>query len=236
MTPLKPKTAAQNVSRPRGMHSRVRRLAALALCLLLRTAAQAEIIFTDLGAGVTVTPGAIMDIDVNDSPMAGIGIGATRDFHLYFGFNDPNQPTLFPVGGSTTTRALATGGFVDLLTAGTVIGPPAGSFTAHGGNTNLATEPAGPWAGGANGFIGFHITDTDQYGYLHVDYNDAANSLTLLNFGVESHANTAILAGARPAANNVAVPEPSTFAFLGLGLASFGWWRRRRRQSPLRMD
>jgi hypothetical protein len=72
----------------------------------------------------------------------------------------------------------------------------------------------GYWEGGGVGFAGLYIypggAGTTQYGWARINYDDANDWLTLVDFAVETEFNTPITTGE--------IPEPGTIALLGLGM------------------
>jgi hypothetical protein len=82
------------------------------------------------------------------------------------------------------------------------------------------------WDGGAYGYIAVRLNQGDNnynYGWLEIDYNDAANTLTIGAMAFETSFGQSIQAGA--------VPEPSTYALLsGAAILGFVLLRRHRMQ------
>ncbi len=95
-----------------------------------------------------------------------------------------------------------------------------GSRPMGGGNQNVYLEngsfvgdPYWGNGGASSGYLGFSFlngtTNQTNYGFVELDYNDAANSLTLVRFAYDN-TGAGILAGAELSA----IPEPSTTAAL----------------------
>ncbi len=82
----------------------------------------------------------------------------------------------------------------------------------------------GPWDGGGEGYLGLRLQDGSsyRYGWARVNYDDADDQLTLLDFAIERTLDTSINAGA--------IPEPNhALLALAAGAAGLGAWRRRKR-------
>ena len=134
------------------------------------------------------------------------------------------------VGGGQMRRAGVTAGTAGNLAVGTSIGST-GSFNTSTGNvygTTSTTGLLGGWTYSSENIIGFKFVaaaGTTHYGWMRFAMGAATGSTTvgptrtLVDYGWESTAGVAILAGAG------AVPAPGALALLGLaGLAT----RRRR--------
>ena len=111
---------------------------------------------------------------------------------------------------------------------GTLIGPNTGYQSPGTGYTDLGPS-FGNWASGGQGYLGFTIRDASSgsasdvfYGWADITVNSDF-SVTLNAFAYENVRN-------RPIATPLsAVPEPATWAFMGLGLAALGFVARRQR-------
>ena len=134
------------------------------------------------------------------------------------------------VGGGQMRRAGVTAGTAGNLAVGTSIGST-GSFNTSTGNvygTTSTTGLLGGWTYSSENIIGFKFVaaaGTTHYGWMRFAMGAATGSTTVgptrtvVDYGGESTAGVAILAGAG------AVPAPGALALLGLaGLAT----RRRR--------
>ena len=134
------------------------------------------------------------------------------------------------VGGGQMRRAGVTTGTAGNLAVGTSIGST-GSFNTSTGNvygTTSTTGALGGWTYSSDNIIGFKFVaaaGTTHYGWMRFAMGAATGSTTVgptrtvVDYGWESTAGVAILAGAG------AVPAPGAIALLGLaGLAT----RRRR--------
>ena len=99
------------------------------------------------------------------------------------------------------------------------------------GNTYIALTAAAAaagWSAGANAYLGVQIlnsvTGQTNYGWVHLMTTGATGfPATIVDYAYDNTANTAITAGA--------VPEPSTFALLGVmaaGALGVREWRKRK--------
>jgi hypothetical protein len=83
-----------------------------------------------------------------------------------------------------------------------------------------------PWNDGGTGYVGlrFDIAGQTHYGWAQFTYDDAADTLTLLDFAYENTAGASILAG-----NTGVIPEPGSAALLmALASGAVAAYRRRR--------
>lgn len=126
---------------------------------------------------------------------------------LYHGFGGSELINLL----LDADRVLGPSNYAAKLPLGTVID---GSLT-FGPGADGYLEPE--WDGGGEGIVGFR-TFGGNYGWIHLSYDDAANTTTLLEFAVESDPGVAL---ATP------VPEPATFALFSTGAMAMLLRRRR---------
>lgn len=169
-------------------------------------------------------PGTLdINLDIN-------GDGIT-DFILESGSSDINYATLIPQGNNTI---VSMNSFVAAMTNGDTIGSSlAPIYQWSGGSTTIGflvlllgsgVVEDGNFVGKESGYIGFDLVDNgaNYYGWMHVVNpvsGDAGLYGVVTDWAYQSAPNTQILAGA--------VPEPSTWALLGLGI-SVSWIFRRK--------
>lgn len=93
-------------------------------------------------------------------------------------------------------------------------------------SAQLEASDSGVWegdTGGQIGYLGFNNTTTSMEAWVAIDYDDTANTIDVLSFGVAS-ASDNMTAGQ-------AVPEPSeTAALMILAAGSAALYRRRKRR------
>jgi len=187
--------------------------------------AQGSIIYTDV-ADVTMTvSGTSSSLHINPlTGQAGLSTFAGEKILGWFGYSSAEYPLLYAQSfvRSTANTGLAMLGSGIEIGASSLFGNTDGMyFELHGG----------AWGGGGLGYTGFRLSSGSDfnYGYLHFNYDDAANTVTLLDMAIESTVNTSILSG--NGAAEASVPEPGTIAILSLGIGALGLTRRRRKIS-----
>ena len=171
------------------------------------------------------TDGCYINVQTNllsNGPASGVPGWDVNPYMTGGGMNFYNS-----VGGGQMRRAGVTTGTAGNLAVGTSIGST-GSYNTRTGNvygTTAATGLAGGWTYSSDNIIGFKFVaaaGTTHYGWMRFAMGAATGSTTVgptrtvVDYGWESTAGTAIAAGA---------PAPGAIALLGLaGLAT----RRRR--------
>jgi hypothetical protein len=181
--------------------------------------AHASIIYTDV-ADVTFLSGSTLQVNPYTGGAGTSTLSGGASLLGWFGWDQSEYPLLYAV---SSVRGSANTGLA-MLSTGTEIG---GSSLF--GNTDGAYFEAygGEWEGGGDGYTGFRMGTTGgfNYGYLHFNYDDVANILTLLDMAIETTDNLAITAGAASAE----VPEPSSIFMFIIGLFSLAICRNRRK-------
>lgn len=189
--------------------------------------ADASILYTDIVDLTMSTVNENINFDLDHSgagPYAVLnGNTAGDDFQLR------------STGSTDVTTALSFGSnqmagyYLSKLSAGATIdaGQP-----WNGGVSYFEFFDTGAWQGGADAYLGLRINSGAgfNYGWAHVSYDDAANTMTLKEFAIEQTLNTAITAGDVGTPAN-ATPEPSSVLLVALGLGGMALRRRRAAQA-----
>jgi len=164
------------------------------------------------------------------------GSGATNGIHLYFGSENTAKADIYSLNnlnspGDGVFVAHGTNGYTTKFLGGTTIGS---SSTFQIGGEYMAYNGIGPWAGGSHGvptYLGIALksgTDgsTTNYGWIELNYDTTAGTMTVSEFALNSQDGQSIAAGDTGLS---AVPEPANTALLvAMGAAGFALYRQRR--------
>lgn len=145
------------------------------------------------------------------SPIVLSGGAATYGFTAATGAETGNGPGAAVATSGTALVASFFGSITDFGLGATIDGNQLYSFSAFPSRTVIPNSPADDFLG-----LAFTLSDGVHYGYAEVFGPD------LVNFAYESAPRVGIITGATP----TAVPEPATFALLGMGLVGFIATRR----------
>lgn len=211
---------------PRSRLARLTRAALPVAPLVLGVvpSAEAQVIFTPVNVSIGVGSSIFVDFGTGGATgSTSANNFAGTDVRLTFTFGSDLVPTVYNSGFNMS--ALVSGGYVANLAGGTTISSGLPGFVEsnqlrinYSGNNNAN------WSAGTTGFVGFKFQNntTPLLGWAEITYNND-RTLTLSGFAYESSGGS-ILAGAG------AIPEPSTYALLGLGVlvaGSAALYRRR---------
>jgi len=134
----------------------------------------------------------------------------------------------FNLWGASTQTWFSTSGLITgpyNLTFGTVIGGPASNFFRPGGGTDIGPQMN---LNSSNNYLGFQFTNEANgnqihFGWMQLQFGATAGDRTIIGYAYDDVAQTSIGAGV--------VPEPSTFALLGVmaaGALGVREWRKRK--------
>lgn len=193
-------------------------------------------------AGASAPAGAaIVYTDIADITMS------TVNDALYFDLDQSGAGPYAQLNGATPAGAdffIRGTGAIDVLsmvafnnnqTAGYYLDKLSGSGTIDasqswwgGGVSYFEFWNVGNWDDGGDGYIGLRLNaggGNFNYGWIHIDYDDANNTLVLKDFAYQTTVNTSITAGDVGTVSSV--PEPSTALMAAMGLGGLALRRRR---------
>ncbi len=190
--------------------------------LLGAAGAEAKIIHTDLGAGVTLdTDGATFDIDFD---------GGGAEFTIFFGTISYNRVNVSFAStkaswrgrnfwGNNGAEALSNG---DDVNAGSQWGHSNFGASSYYGNMASSYDTSGNFLDTSGKYIGvrFDIGGNTHYGWIQVNVPGVPDSATITGYAYQDTADAQITAGA--------IPEPGSLALLALGAAGLAAWRKKR--------
>ncbi len=149
--------------------------------------------------------------------------GATHELSFLSGGDDT-------VGGIATTSGVSTYfGNTSCTAARYTAGASIDALSAFNANIQYSIDTQNGWSYPGSGYVGLDyipVSGTTYYGWASINLA-ADHTLTLNNFAMQLNPNTAILAGATPAAS--AAPEPDAVALLALGASGLAAFRLRRK-------
>jgi hypothetical protein len=205
-------------------------LPAVPLALAAIPSARAVIVFSDLGAGVTVTGSTKIYFDLDHS---GNGAGSAgfasntsagftgTDFKLYFKSGNAAKPYIASSNPSTGYVSINGSNFTTNFAANASLSPS--NWTNGFVYLNNNASGSSPWPSGTTGYLGFYVaTGGDRnYGWAQVTYS--GSSLTLTSFAYDTVLNEVLHAGQ--------IPEPASTTALAALLAGSVALHRRRQQN-----
>ena len=199
---------AKNISMKKNiipLNKKVNSYATLAGTLITASAAQAQIMYTDIIPDVTLPVGGVYNLDLDNN--------ATVDFKLQVGHYVSGSyvfdyAVIFPqVAGncsdtvmSATSRVTTNHAFNDPLDA-TTLWDNAGTYGLLAANiTAPIAYTVGNFLGATDRYIAFKfdIAGTTHYGWARIDLNATSTLMTIKSYGYKNPANTQSLAGEMP--------------------------------------
>ena len=162
----------------------------------------------------TITAGESLYVDFSAGTTSNSS-GGSDDIRLDFSSGESEKPAISSFGNYRSAYA---GSFVARYDAGDAL-----NFTNTTSSVKFEyNDTGGPWAGGAIGYAAVQNLVTSKEIWLHIDYNDVNDTLTLLSFAY-ADASDNITAGQQ-------IPEPAqTAALMAVIAGSAAAFRRRRR-------
>ena len=186
--------------------------------------ADASALYTDIADLTMSTVNEVINFDLDHSgasPYAALNaMPAGADFQLR-STGSTDVTTAIHFGGAA--HAQIAGYYILKLAAGATIDA---SLPWDAGTTYFEFFDTGNWQGGADAYIGLRIQNgaNFNYGWAHVNYDDAGNQMTLKEFAIEQVANAPFSAGDTV---GLPVPEPGTALLLAIGAGGMAMRRRR---------
>jgi hypothetical protein len=174
--------------------------------------AGAQIIYTDVSPDEVVNTGGAYNLDLNNDGTVDYQFQVTHGTNSAYGF--PIQydlAAIVPVPGSGNAIDTLNGPIAHNLndplnSTNAWVDDAGASYQLLGLNLPSLAYQTGNFIGTTDKYIGFKfkISGADHYGWVRIDLNSTATSLTIKDYAYDATANTQILAGAMPLGINEA--------------------------------